>query len=249
MVVPFGSLPGYALPGGKNWALLPGQRKCLMGHRGLLGRWLKLGLTLPVGPAATSWAPYPPWPGIGYSLVAKKTQEGGMREGECLEIPRIMRISFSSAFPVLNPPRTVATESSQEPVHCLLGRGVKLSRVTNGKRRNIYQVPAMHGHCFRFLCRLYLIYTCPYLADEKTEDLRGETRWDNKATRWSQGLNPGLAFKSTCCVLLQDASRWLLGIQKLWNSRSCASFLVGPGQAALEVNCVPLGPPPPSVRA
>lgn len=89
---------------------------------------------------------------------------------------RIIRIYLPSAFPMLNPPSTVATESSQEPVHPLLGRVVKLSRVTKGKRMNVYQVPAMRGHYFRFLCRLYLIYTYTYLADKKTEDLRGETR-------------------------------------------------------------------------
>lgn len=85
---------------------------------------------------------------------------------------RSIQISFSSVFPMLNPPSTVATESSQEPGYSLLGR-TKLSRVTKGKRINIYQIPAMHRHCSKFLWRFYLTYTCTHLADEKTEDLRG----------------------------------------------------------------------------
>lgn len=130
----------------------------------------------------------PPQLGLEYSSVAKEEARRWKEGGRVFRNTRSIQISFSSVFPMLSPPSTVSTESSQEPGYSLLGRRTKLSRVTKGKRINIYQVPAMHRYCSKFLCRLYLTYTCTHLADEKTEDLRGYATWDNKASRWwSQG--------------------------------------------------------------
>lgn len=74
-----------------------------------------------------------------------------------------MQISFSLVFPVLNCPSTVTTESSQEPGYLLsFGQRSKVIKITKGKRINVYQVPPMDRHCYRFVCRLYLTYLCPF---------------------------------------------------------------------------------------
>lgn len=169
----FGSLPTLCIPWGQGLGHAPWLKEVLDGIPRPTGEWLELDMTLTVGTAATSWASSPPQLGLEYSSVAKEEARRWKEGGRVFRNTRSIQISFSSVFPMLSPPSTVSTESSQEPGYSLLGRRTKLSRVTKGKRINIYQIPAMHRHCSKFLCTLYLTYTCTHLADEKTEDLRG----------------------------------------------------------------------------
>lgn len=74
-----------------------------MEHPGLPGQWLELDATLPAGPAATSWAPSLPQPGLDCFLVAK--EEARWKKGrKVLRNTRSIQISFSSAFPMLTLP-------------------------------------------------------------------------------------------------------------------------------------------------
>ena len=158
----FGSPCRLCVPFGQGLGLAPRPEKVLDGTPRPAGAMAGTGSNPAYGTCSHFLGFFqPPQPGLDYFLVAKEAARRWKERRKVLRNTRSIWISFSSAFLMLNPPSTAAPESSPEPVCSPLGRGVKVSGVTTGKRINIYQVPAMHGPCFRFVCRLCL--TCAYL--------------------------------------------------------------------------------------
>lgn len=141
----FGSLLTLGAPWGWGLGLAPWPAEVLDGALRPPGGMTGTGSDPPVGSAVPEFLPFISQARISFLVVkdARRWKEGW----RVFSKTRSIQISFSSVFPMLNPPGNVATVGSQEPGYPLLGRGVNVWRST-GREENSHLLNSCYTQAF-----------------------------------------------------------------------------------------------------